>query len=179
MYTVAKGPRIILRRLRLADAARVSELFDRDPEVTRFIGGTKSYEETRSGLERIVTGYQEPVHGVLAAETLEPSELIGWGMLKPFLVDPAETEIGYGVARAWWGQGYGTEIARVLLAYSFVILELDRIVAAVHPKNVRSRRILERLGMAFRGKVEWPDQGLVDSFALERADYLAARGAMD
>ncbi len=56
-------------------------------------------------------------------------------------------EIGWRLAREAWGQGFATEAARAAVAFGFHELELPEIVSFTVPENVRSRRVMERLGM--------------------------------
>jgi RimJ/RimL family protein N-acetyltransferase len=56
-------------------------------------------------------------------------------------------EVAWRLVRAWWGRGYATEAAREALEFGFGRLGLDGIVAVTVPRNWRSRRVMERLGM--------------------------------
>jgi len=56
-------------------------------------------------------------------------------------------EIGWRLAREHWGKGYAVEAARVALRAAFGPLGLREVVSLTVPGNVRSRRVMERLGM--------------------------------
>jgi RimJ/RimL family protein N-acetyltransferase len=56
-------------------------------------------------------------------------------------------EIGWRLAPDLWGQGYASEAARAALDFGFETIGLDEIVSFTVPANVRSRRVMERLGM--------------------------------
>jgi RimJ/RimL family protein N-acetyltransferase len=56
-------------------------------------------------------------------------------------------EIGWRLARAHWGRGYATEAARAAPNYGFNTLGRAEIAAFTVPGNVRSRAVMERLGM--------------------------------
>ena len=56
-------------------------------------------------------------------------------------------EIGWRLAAAFWNRGYATEGARAALAFGFEQLGLDEIVSYTVPGNVRSRRVMEKIGM--------------------------------
>lgn len=62
----------------------------------------------------------------------------------PFM--PA-VEVGWRLDRRYWGKGYATEGARAALAFGFSEIGLDEIVSFTVPANVRSWRVMERLGM--------------------------------
>ena len=55
-------------------------------------------------------------------------------------------ELGYTLARAWWGQGLATEAARLCVAAAFGPLELPRLLAVADVDNPASARVLTRLG---------------------------------
>jgi len=65
-------------------------------------------------------------------------------------------EIGWRLARPWWGQGLATEGAQAALAYGFGRLSLPEIVSFTVPGNVRSRRVMEKLGMRYSEDFEHP-----------------------
>jgi RimJ/RimL family protein N-acetyltransferase len=56
-------------------------------------------------------------------------------------------EIGWRLSADCWGRGYATEGARAALRFGFETLQLGEIVAFTVPGNLRSRRVMEKLGM--------------------------------
>jgi ribosomal-protein-alanine N-acetyltransferase len=78
----------------------------------------------------------------------ETSEMIGFCGLQP-LDGTAETEIGWWLAQAWWGQGLATEAARAALRDGFERAGLKRIVAVALPANRASIHVMEKLGMKY------------------------------
>ena len=59
-----------------------------------------------------------------------------------------ETEVGYLLDKAYWGQGLATEAARASVCFGFETLDLAEIVGIVHPDNVASQRVLEKTGLS-------------------------------
>jgi RimJ/RimL family protein N-acetyltransferase len=57
-------------------------------------------------------------------------------------------EVGWRLARKYWGRGYATEAARVSLAFGFETMGCDEIVSMTVPGNFRSRAVMARLAMA-------------------------------
>jgi RimJ/RimL family protein N-acetyltransferase len=57
-------------------------------------------------------------------------------------------EIGWRLAAEYWGLGYATEGARVVLDFAFDPLGLDEVVSFTASGNLRSRRVMEKIGMA-------------------------------
>ena len=88
--------------------------------------------------------------GIWKARLKESSDHIGWFCLKP-LDNTPHIEIGYRLARKYWGQGYGTEMSSALVTYGFQKLALNRIVGITRIYNVASRRVLEKCNLVFSG----------------------------
>ena len=60
-------------------------------------------------------------------------------------------EVGYMLSRRCWGQGYGTEMLRAVVAYVFRNTMLNRIEAHCFNENHASYRVMEKAGMSFEG----------------------------
>ncbi len=84
--------------------------------------------------------------------------------------------IGYELSPEYWYQGFMTEVIEKIVEYGFHHLELNRIEAFVEPKNVGSRRVLEKTGFREEGVLKehyyWRNS-FVDNvvFALLKNDY--------
>jgi 8-oxo-dGTP diphosphatase len=68
--------------------------------------------------------------------------------------EPGAVEIGYWIGRPFWRQGYASEAIAALIAYCFDNPALNRVVATVHPENVASVQLQERLGLVLVGERE-------------------------
>ncbi len=77
-------------------------------------------------------------------------------------------EIGWRLARAAWGHGYATEAARAALDYAFGTLRLDEVVSMTVPANLRSRAVMERLGMTRLEADDFDHPRLQEGHALQR-----------
>src|SRR5215468_1994297 len=67
-----------------------------------------------------------------------------------YLEDGPDIELGYKLARAYWGKGFASEAARACLDRTLAPWP-ERVVAIVEPDNTRSARILSKLGMVQDG----------------------------
>lgn len=77
-----------------------------------------------------------------------PETVIGEGVVSRNPNYPnRQGEIGFGLARAWWGQGYGSELAAALLAAGFGQMNLHRLSARCSADNAASARVMEKAGM--------------------------------
>lgn len=82
-----------------------------------------------------------------AAEHRSSGEVVADVILHWVSREHSLAEIGYIVHPDHAGRGYATEAARPLLAVAFEILRLHRVIGRVEARNVRSARVLEKLGM--------------------------------
>jgi RimJ/RimL family protein N-acetyltransferase len=77
-------------------------------------------------------------------------------------------EIGWRLAAEHWGRGYATEGARVALEYGFQTLGLGEIVSFTVPGNLRSRRVMERIGMVHNPADDFDHPALPEGHRLRR-----------
>jgi ribosomal-protein-alanine N-acetyltransferase len=88
--------------------------------------------------------------GLWAVEVAATGEFIGFTGLSPVSFDAHFTpaiEIGWRLARHAWGHGYATEAARAAIAFGFDVADLREIVSFTSKTNLRSQRVMQRLGM--------------------------------
>ena len=92
--------------------------------------------------------WEQHGNGWWALEPRSNKGLIGWSGLQ-FISETAEVEVGYLLGKPFWGQGLATEAAQASVRYGFEQLGLETIVAIVHPQNIASQRVAEKLGLSF------------------------------
>jgi ribosomal-protein-alanine N-acetyltransferase len=112
----------------------------------------------RDRVERLITHqlghWHEHGYGWWAVELPDQRALMGWCGLT-FLPETGETEVAYLLAKPYWGQGYATEAAWAALQYGVEHVDVEQIIGLTHPENVRSQRVLEKLGMSFVDQAEY------------------------
>lgn len=138
----------------MADHPAIIDLFG-DPEVMRFGDGPQSPEWVRDWLRRALECYERRGYGPWAVVEKAGGELIGYcGLFYfPDINGRPEIEIGYRLARGWWGRGYGTEAVVAVRDYAFQELGLHRLVALIDPANVASIRVAEKAGLRYEADV--------------------------
>lgn len=62
-------------------------------------------------------------------------------------------EVGWAVRGEFWGKGYASEIGRASLAFAFEIIGMRAVVSFTERHNVRSRAVMERIGMRYMGEI--------------------------
>jgi 3-dehydroquinate dehydratase/shikimate dehydrogenase len=149
---VIQTKRLILRPWREADLEPFASL-NADSRVMEHFPSTLSKEESDQMAKRIQGKIEDRGWGLWAVALKETEEFIGFIGLNDldsatFPVHFAPTvEIGWRLAFDYWGKGYATEGARACLKYGFETLQLPEIVAFTAVQNLRSRAVMERLGM--------------------------------
>jgi RimJ/RimL family protein N-acetyltransferase len=141
--------RLMLRGWRHADRGPFAEL-NADPQVAEFLGGPLDRDGSDALVDRILVRWDSDGHGLWAVERVEDGRFLGFvGLAAPSFdaVFSPCVEVGWRLAREAWGRGYATEAARAALRFGFVELDLDEIVSFTTVANVRSRAVMERLGM--------------------------------
>jgi RimJ/RimL family protein N-acetyltransferase len=141
--------RLLLRRWRSADLEPFARI-NRDPAVMEHFPAPLSREESDGLVEQIEAHFERHGFGGWAAELRESNELIGFVGLAVPRFEAAFTpcvEIGWRLAPMHWGKGLATEGARAAMRHAFEDLKLPELVSFTVPANVRSRRVMEKLGM--------------------------------
>lgn len=147
--------RMIIRDFTLADEEAVHD-YGSDPEVVRYMPwGPNTREETRGFLERVTATQQQ--HPRLAYEMAlvlrSTNQLIGGCGITITRSGVREAMLGYCLHRNYWGQGYMSEAARAMVGFAFEQLEVHRVYATCDPDNIGSRRVMEKIGMSFEGRL--------------------------
>ncbi|HSX27092.1 MAG TPA: GNAT family N-acetyltransferase [Chlamydiales bacterium] len=144
-----KTERLLLRPWKEEDLAPFAQI-SANPKVTEFFPSPLTRAESDARAAKFQKGITETGYGLWAVELLDTHQFIGYiGIQKvPFQAHftPAH-EIGWGLSPAHWGHGYATEGAQASLDFGFTHLSLPKVVAFTVPANLRSRKVMERLGM--------------------------------
>jgi RimJ/RimL family protein N-acetyltransferase len=120
------------------------------PEVERYQSWSDYTAERGRALIESMRGLRPGEPGrwyQFALEERESAVLVGDLALKVDEHEPREAEVGFTLAPAQQGKGYGTEALRALLGYAFGTLGLHRVTAVTDALNVPAAALLERVGM--------------------------------
>ncbi len=151
--------RLLIRPFESQDAEALHRIVSQ-PEVMKYLPeGVMSLNEVKEIISWLLDCYQKNtpeciMKFTLAAFLKEDDRLIGWCGLGPLDFSPKEIEIFYGLSREYWGKGLATEAGKAVLHYGFDTIGLDEIVAVTHSANVASIRVIEKLGLIYKKKVQ-------------------------
>lgn len=152
-FPVLETSRLWLRETTPADA-RVLFAIHSDAEAMRWFGTEPLPDEQAA---------QKVIDGWAAARTLanpgirwgierrDDGRLIGTCGMFRWNRPWRACMVGYELARDAWGQGYMREALLAMLGFGFVQMQLNRVEAQVHPDNLASLKLVERLGFVREG----------------------------
>ncbi len=145
--------RLLMREWRDSDRDPFAAM-SADPAVMEFFAGTLTREVCDEFVDSIRQHFAEHGFGLWAVECKpQSSDLVPFVGFVGLVVHSFEAhftpcvEVGWRLAREHWGQGYASEAAKAAVAYAFDELALDEVVSMTVPANVRSRRVMEKVGM--------------------------------
>lgn len=165
--------RLLLRRWTEADLEPFAEI-SADPELAYWLGGPSF-----AGHPAQTRRYNEIIdlHGFgrFAVERREDGALLGAVGLMPIFAGLPITgfELGWRIARPHWGQGYASEAARAAMEQGFAS-GLAEILAFTAETNVRSRKVMDRLGLVRDASRDFDHPGLERGDPLRRHIVYAA-----
>ena len=186
MSILLRTERLILREFTMADLDALVEL-DSDPYVMHFItnGVPTSQEEMRDEVLPAFLDYyrRTPGFGFWAAESTKTGDFLGWFHLRPEPgASPTEPELGYRLARPYWGLGLATEGSRALISHAFGYPDIERVTASTMAVHVASRKVMENSGMSLVRTfvADWPvhidgDEHGDVQYAITRDQWLALK----
>lgn len=146
---ILETQRLILRDWQQSDREPFARL-NADPEVMQYFPATLSPQESDTLVDRIEEHRQIHNFCFWAAEERSTGAFIGFIGLKVPTFEAHFTptvEVGWRLAKAFWGKGYATEGARKAIRYGFEKIDLPEIVSFTAQINLRSIAVMKRLGM--------------------------------
>ena len=125
-------------------------LINQDPKVVEFLLKTSSIEQAKEFIENMNHQFHTYGYTLFAVEEKKSAKLIGFTGLNAPKWSAHFTpcvEIGWRLSSKFWGNGYATEAAKAVLDYGFKKCALKEILAWTVPANLRSIRVMEKIGM--------------------------------
>lgn len=151
-FPVLKTERLLLRAVTPGDADDIFRIMS-DPRVMRYFGvlPMASRAEAVQRADTFQKAFQEQTAIRWAITQREGGPFIGtcgyWRLIKAHF----RAELGYELAPEWWGHGIMPEAICAVLTFGFTTMGLHSVEAQIHPANIGSRRVLEKLGFVQEG----------------------------
>jgi ribosomal-protein-alanine N-acetyltransferase len=158
MSIILETKRLILKLPIEADFDNLLSLRT-DPEVMQYIGtgNIETESQVKEFLVKAKNYYEKFGFSLYSVFEKETNHFVGQAGLfhLGFDVTQSEIEIAYRLHKKYWFKGYATELTKALIKFGFKKFSLPRIVARVHLQNERSRKVLEKSGMSYRGLIDY------------------------
>ena len=154
---VLSSERIILRGWQDSDFHPYTTLVS-DPVMMRFIGGGAiSYKEARKEFDGMREQWINRKIGIFVIADKTSDELLGFtGLFESPLID--EPELSWSLSPKNHGKGYASEAAVLARNWAFREHNIGPLMSLVHPDNISSKRVAERLGASVESHTTWMGQ---------------------
>ena len=173
---ILETSRLTLRPFREDDVDLLSGLMANE-DFMRFSLGVYTREQTMGFLEKILAWQNADKPSLFAALQRSNGMLLGYcGFYHQHIDEVNEIEIGYRMHPDYWNKGLATEAAQAVRDHAFRDLKLPRVISLIHPENIPSRRVAEKIGMSLEKQTIYRGF-LTNVFGLSRDRWLRARGA--
>jgi RimJ/RimL family protein N-acetyltransferase len=162
--------RLLLRRW-LPEDRPLFAAMNADPRVMEFFPKLLTREESDATADRIEAHFAQHGFGLWAVEVPGVTQFAGFVGLAHPRFEASFTpcvEIGWRLSADCWGRGFATEGARAALQFGFTQLELAEILSFTVPGNVRSRRVMEKIGMTHSPQDDFDHPLLPEGHPLRR-----------
>ena len=162
-FPYIETPRLLLRELQKEDAEAIFRIFS-DPEVMKYsdMDMFTRLEQAQFMIERQRHRFEQKEHFRWGIALKDSDIIIGTGGYVAWNRMWHNAELGYDLAKPYWGQGIMTEAVRAMIQFGFEHMELHRIEAEVMPENTASVRLLHKLDFQEEGVLRersfWKDE---------------------
>ena len=158
---------LLLRPSVPEDAEAIREVYS-EPDIRHWMGWDDQPPddaEARANIERAARAWEERTWAVFRIVDAATGKVVGGVNLR--MGDHRMGEISYFLRASARGRGLATRAVRLVAAWAFDELGLERIELRVHPENEASQRVAERTGFTREGVERasraWPDGSRFDS----------------
>ena len=147
---ILETTRLFLRLPFLEDSEAIFGKYAQDPEVTKFLiwRPHQTVHVTREFIRRCMQCWQVGTAFPWVVVRKDDDELVGMLELR---IEPFRADLGYVIARQYWGNGYATEITKSVIKWAILQENIYRVWATCDTENLASARVLEKAGMQREG----------------------------
>lgn len=153
-WTILETKRLVVRELALSDMDALFEMYAYEG-MTDYMEGLYSYEAEYAYQEAYIENmYRFFGYGIWLVFEKETGKLVGRAGIEHREIPGDEPELGYAIARPYWGRGYATEVCSAIIRYAKEELGFARLCSLIEPENAASVHLAEKLGFSLEGEAE-------------------------
>jgi RimJ/RimL family protein N-acetyltransferase len=143
--------RLYLRKPLISDAVPIFEQYAQDEEVTKYLTWQphKNLKETKEFLRRCVSVWKDGT--AFPWSIIRKSDQQFLGMIEIVEINHAGLNVGYVLAKKYWGKGYMPEALKAIINWGFAQNEIFRVWAYCDVENIASAKVMEKSGMQQEG----------------------------
>ena len=147
---ILETKRLRLQKPVLQDANEIFRQYAQDSEVTKYLTWqpNRNIRETRNFLRACLKAWREGKAFNWVIVRKEDNQLLGMITAR---VDDYKWELGYVLARSYWGRGYMTEAVKKIVDWALRQDEIYRVWSVCDVENLTSARVMEKAGMRKEG----------------------------
>ncbi len=168
MRIIAQTPRFCIREFVPTDETIYLSLFD-DKDVTLHLPRRTRHENLQMFRETFRDYLERKVLGRWGMFNNGDDEFIGICLLRPYLNNTNQVELGYVLGKKFWGKGIAGEMAQIMVAYAFTHTDIPEIVAVTTLQNTGSQKVLMKAGLERRDNI-FRDGEELAFFSLKKGD---------
>ncbi len=134
------------------------------PDVMRHIGdGPQNQDKTQETYNKFLNHQKKHGFGLGFIYEKDTNTFVSCVELIHLALDDTqpEIEVGYWLLPEFWGKGYATEIAKACVDWAFQNLSISKIVGITHPNNIRSQKVLLKIGMELIGESTYREKKVI------------------
>nr|WP_315028721.1 GNAT family N-acetyltransferase [uncultured Chryseobacterium sp.] len=139
-----KNDTIIIREFIPQEFNLFFNLFE-DENVTRYLP-YKTPEEYKEMFGKALSDYKEGPFSRWGIFNIHNDDFVGMCLARVFLDNPEQIEIGYTLAKDYWGKGLGTEVCKALVGHCLSLNHQKDIIAVTDLDNIGSQKVLAKSG---------------------------------
>ena len=153
--------------------AQALNAINNEPEVMEFLtfGDPETMEKTNQAVARVREAWRSVGYSWWAIIDRLTETVVGAACAQNVARVPgAEIEIGWRLSTSATGKGYATEAGKAAASYAFDVIGVDHVIAVAHPKNTASHKVMQRVGMTYRGIETHYDEDCA-TYVLRKSDH--------
>ena len=147
---ILETTRLLIRLPVLDDVDTIFQKYAQDKEVTKFLVWRphENITVTREFIRRCIQSWKDETTFSWVIVRKNDNGVVGMLELR---IDKYIADLGYVIAREYWGNGYATEITKAVIEWAMAQEKIYRVWATCDVENLASARVLEKVGMQREG----------------------------